>query len=55
MKMVPLRCCAVQSGPDDGGRKHLRNVGKVITNYTAQHPKTVVGSEVTGEGQTRSL
>jgi hypothetical protein len=25
--------------PDDGGRKHLRNVGKLIPDYTAQYPR----------------
>jgi hypothetical protein len=29
----------VEQGPDDGGRKHLRNVGQFISYYTAQHPR----------------
>jgi hypothetical protein len=25
--------------PNDGGSKHLRNVGKLLPDYTAQHPR----------------
>jgi hypothetical protein len=28
------------SGPDDGGRKHLWNIGKLLPDYSGQHPKT---------------
>jgi hypothetical protein len=28
--------------PDDGGSKHLRNVGKLLLDYTAQHPRRQV-------------
>jgi hypothetical protein len=33
-----LGCCAMQSGPDDGGSKHLWNVGKLLPNFMALHP-----------------
>jgi hypothetical protein len=26
-------------GPDDGGSKHFLNVGKILSDYTAQQPK----------------
>jgi hypothetical protein len=29
---------AMTHRPDDGGSKHLWNVGKLLPDYTAQHP-----------------
>jgi hypothetical protein len=31
--------CIHHHSPDDGGSKHLRNVGKFLPDYTAQHPR----------------
>jgi hypothetical protein len=42
MKMTVLSEIAPSSGLialDDGGSKHLRNVGQFLPDYTAQHPK----------------
>jgi hypothetical protein len=27
--------------PDDGGSKHFRNVGKLLSYYTAKHPEDI--------------
>jgi hypothetical protein len=38
-----LEFCQVKrckNRPDDGGSKHLCNIGKLILGYTAQHPRT---------------
>jgi hypothetical protein len=29
----------IEMGPDDGGSKHLWNVGQFLPDYTAQHPR----------------
>jgi hypothetical protein len=42
MKRLRGACCLHQQGrhrPDDGDTKHLRNVGKLLPKYTAQHPR----------------
>jgi hypothetical protein len=31
--------CNHDPRPDDGGSKHLWNVGKLLPDYTAQHPR----------------
>jgi hypothetical protein len=32
--------------PDDGGGKHLLNVGKLLPDYTAQHPTRQLSSNI---------
>jgi hypothetical protein len=32
-------CLHHRNSPDDGGSNHLRNVGKFLPDYTAQHPQ----------------
>jgi hypothetical protein len=32
-------CCLHHHRPDDGGSKYLWNVGKLLPDYTAQHPR----------------
>jgi hypothetical protein len=32
-------CCRLTHSPEDGGSKNLWNVGKLLPDYTAQHPR----------------
>jgi hypothetical protein len=40
-----LRLVAWPPTPDDGGSKHLLNVGQYLPDYTAQHPTRQPSSE----------
>lgn len=37
--VASLSLVGTERRSDDGGSKHLRNVGKCLTHYTAQHPR----------------
>jgi hypothetical protein len=37
--VAPCRLVEVTHRPDDGGSKHLRNVCKLLLDYTAQQPR----------------
>jgi hypothetical protein len=37
----------LEDRPDDGGSKHLLNVGKFLPDYTAQHPRRQPSSRIT--------
>jgi hypothetical protein len=39
--------CSLSHRPDDGGSKHLRNVGKLLPDYTAQQPRRQSSSDST--------
>jgi hypothetical protein len=47
MKTTFCYYCLLPPRPDDGGSKHLWDVGKFLRNYTAQHPRRqMTGYEV---------
>jgi hypothetical protein len=37
--LVVAPCSLVTHRPDDGGSKHLRNVGKLLPDYMAEQPR----------------
>jgi hypothetical protein len=35
-------CSLDDNRPDDGGSKHLRNVGQFLRDYMVQHPRLMI-------------
>jgi hypothetical protein len=40
LTLLNLRVCYWATSPDDGGSKNLWNIGKLLPDYTAQHPRS---------------
>jgi hypothetical protein len=45
-------CSLVDDCPDDGGSKHLRNVGKLLLDYMVQQPRRQPSTMITSSFQT---